>query len=85
MFLLYKSISKSNYQKQWDLPKLKIFLNNDKKRKYIALGGITPENYYETINLGFADCAFLGSFWNEFFKHNDINKMSSFLKLLKNG
>lgn len=82
---IYKSISKSDYYKSWNFSLLKILINKDHKRKYIALGGITPENYHETINLGFADCAFLGSFWNEFFKHKDIKKMSSFLKLLKNG
>jgi len=82
---VYKSISKLNHLKIWDFKKIEYFLKTDIKRKYVALGGITPENYLKTKNMGFYDCAFLGSFWNEFFKYKDLEKMIPFLKLLNNG
>lgn len=60
---IFNSISKIGYRAKFDKKELKEFLKKERKIKVIALGGVTPENYQELIDMGFDGGAFLGSVW----------------------
>ena len=57
---VFDSISKADYKaKQFDLS-----LRKKTSTKLIALGGITEENQYRAIEMGFDGVAMMGSIWN---------------------
>ena len=57
---VFDSISKADYKaKQFDLS-----LRKKTSTKLIALGGITEENQYRAIDMGFDGVAMMGSIWN---------------------
>ena len=57
---VFDSISKADYKaKQFDLS-----LRKETTTKLIALGGITEENQYRAIEMGFDGVAMMGSIWN---------------------
>ena len=65
---LFDSISKKNYQSNFDLKDVEDILNFLQKRKkyipqVIALGGINVNNFYQIKQAGFAGAAVLGAIW----------------------
>jgi len=62
---IYDSISKEGYKAKFEKKELKKFLQQKRKTKIIALGGMTEENYKKALDLGFDGGAFLGAVWNQ--------------------
>ena len=60
---IFDSISKENYQSNFDLIELKEDLKNVND-KIIALGGVTLSNVVDLKTAGFDGYAQLGDFWN---------------------
>lgn len=73
---VFDSISKPGYKANFDKEELKEFLKKDRKIKVIGLGGVTEDNYYELLELGFDGGAFLGSVWEKYLiRSSDIMKV----------
>ena len=63
---IFDSVSKQGYEAPFDKQELKTFLNNwSGKAKLYALGGITPDNAKEALDMGFYGVVVLGSVWSQ--------------------
>ncbi len=79
---IFDSISKHKHASQWNLDLLSEFFKTQKVNdiKYIALGGITLNNYNKVLEAGFDDAAFLGDFWMNYFKTQHLSTAYDFIK-----
>lgn len=84
---VFESISKRNHKSHWQLDQLADFFRKRKNKriKYVALGGITPQNYTSVIHAGFDEAAFLGSFWKKFFQSHDMTVVEEFMTAIGHG
>jgi thiamine-phosphate pyrophosphorylase len=76
---IFPSISKADYQKKWQKGQLQTFLNQKRKSKLIALGGIDQRKMRLVQEMNFDGYAFLGSVWNS--TSNPEITASNFLKI----
>lgn len=60
---VFNSISKKNYKSEFCRDKLKMFLQNNRKHKVYALGGVSKDNIHEVKKMGFDGFAILGDLW----------------------
>ncbi|MBP6610656.1 MAG: thiamine phosphate synthase [Paludibacter sp.] len=81
---LFPSVSKEGYAKDWDFEKLKIALEQKRKFKIAALGGITLENVQTVRALGFDDFVLLGSIWNPALEGSSLNEIINLFNQYKN-
>jgi thiamine-phosphate pyrophosphorylase len=70
---IFDSISKADYNANFDYEELKEFLHSDQKPFPIyALGGVYPGNIQKCKELGFDGVGILGAIWGEIFLHKKI-------------
>lgn len=62
---IFPSISKKRYEKQWNIDQMQKILNEKRKTRLIALGGIETSNMAWVRKMKFDGYAFLGSVWGE--------------------
>jgi thiamine-phosphate pyrophosphorylase len=60
---IFNSISKENYKAAFDRSELKCFLDHNKERNIIALGGMDEHTIPDAIESGFNGVAVLGALW----------------------
>lgn len=79
---IFKSDSKPFYYPGLDIQELNRFLNNPRKIKVIALGGINEYNIYELKEMQFDGIAVLGGVWKD--KPDDISLVLNNFKKIYN-
>lgn len=82
---VFKSISKANYESQFQLNDIKTYLDkNPPDNEIIALGGIHKDNIKQVIKSGFDGFALLGGFWNEVNRNNNLREGINLFRNIQN-